>query len=130
MTIIVNSISGSYFASEYVPDFGPVGTLVAEHHGQLFELSTEGAEQRVLAAPSMPNLRIYIRLRSIENAGTLELVSPTGFGLEAEAEDTATFDAEGETITLVSVPSDVVEDGFRWMLLSNPWPIEFASQEE
>lgn len=125
----------TFFSAVDIPthleDVGPVGLLRISGNNLMFELlHTTDEEERILEAPPAPNLRCYIRLHPDSTAGVGEelwVVSPTGFGVVAgEAEDTAIFGgADGQQLTLISVPSDEVAGTSRWIVLANYGSVTF-----
>lgn len=91
-------------------DPGDAGALPPSQSGYLGMVSA-AAETRTLAAPSAPGLMLTLVLA--EDGGDVVVTCAAGFN--AAGNDTATFNAEGDTLALISIPAD---SGPAWRVLA------------
>jgi hypothetical protein len=96
-----------------IPDPGDGAALPTGKTGMIPLVIAAGAsETNTLGRPVQEGLRLFLVAATVGSGGS-RVVTVTG-GINMSADATITFDAEGETAELVSVPTSTAGT-FRWM---------------
>ncbi len=100
-----------YRADKVLTDPGNGGTITVDQDLQICQMISAGVETRTVAQPTKEGIRFVLRL--LTDGGTVT-VTVTG-GMNKALNTVATFDAESDILSLVSVELPVTDPPtYRW----------------